>query len=136
MAILRFLQINTGRKKTAHDLLYKTAEEWNVDILLMSETNKKMGGELVDKKKDTEIKIMNKNLKIKKHGQGNGFNWIEIDDIMIFNCYVYPNVPDTDLEQLLDDIASISKGGNRSYAGTSTQSRPCGMRNAPTKEEE
>lgn len=113
---INIMQINIGRSRAAYDLLQQTAKEKQIDIILISETNKTMAkkiGANSDKKQDTQIIIVNKNIKVEKFGKGNGFNWVELEDVLIFSCYVSPNVPDLMLENMLVDIDNLLQSKNK-----------------------
>lgn len=107
---IKILQINIGRRKTAYDLIFHTAQEHNIDVSIVSETNKnKAKNGLADADFDTQIIIHNNTITIKKHGQGKGFNWIETGELLIFSCYVSPNVPIETLETMLDSMENITR---------------------------
>lgn len=104
---ISFLQINIGRKKTAHDLMFQTAAEKNIDILLISEPNKNKAqktNDLTDKNIDTQIIILNKKIQITSRGKGTGYNWVEIEDMIIYSCYISPNSKIEEFEQYLQNI--------------------------------
>ncbi|KAJ8934071.1 hypothetical protein NQ314_013609, partial [Rhamnusium bicolor] len=92
---LRILQLNANRSSIAHDLLEATAVELQIDILVISEPNrKKISGNawMMDEAGDVAIKLRNKDLSVKGHGHGNGYAWVDLNVVRIYSCYVSPNV--------------------------------------------
>lgn len=90
------LQTNLKRARAALDLAYKTIEERRVDIAIVSEPNRHMisrGAWLIDENCNVAIKNFNKKLRILKNGNGKGYVWIEMRDIVVYGCYISPNVP-------------------------------------------
>lgn len=86
---IKILQVNIIRKKTTYDLIFHTVQEHDVDITLVSETNKNMAKSgMIDKDLDTQIIIHNKNITVTRQGAKKGYNWIELEDDLIFSCYV------------------------------------------------
>lgn len=74
--MIRFLQVNLERSPAAHDLAVTTMTENSIDIILASEPNKNIilnGGWFMDKKRDSAIKMHNKNIKVYDAGSGEGF---------------------------------------------------------------
>lgn len=111
---IKVLQVNIGRKRAAYDLIFQTAKEHDIDITLVSETNKtKAKNGMVDKDLDTQIIIHNENISVTRQGAGKGYNWIEMKDAFFFSCYVSPNVQSEVLENMLDNIRDIIKDAKK-----------------------
>lgn len=65
-----------GRRRVAVDLMYKTAEEDRVDVVIMAEPNKKRVTQsdwLVGHRIDVAIRICNNHMKVVEKGRANGF---------------------------------------------------------------
>ena len=89
------LQGNIDRGREAMDLMYKIAEDENADIMIIAEPNRKKAtrGKLyVDNQTDVAIVIRNAKHVIRNVIKGDGFVCIELDEVMIFGCYISPNV--------------------------------------------
>lgn len=106
--MINFLQINLAKSPEAHALAEVTIRNSKVDIVLVSEANKRYISEnegwFKDSKSITAIKVFNKSMKVYDWGIGKGFVWIVIDDIQIFSCYVSPNVSLNEFKIFLDGI--------------------------------
>ena len=84
--MIKFLQANMHRSKTADALLDQLAIEHNIDIAIISEQYLKprSGFWLEDDTKTAAIWIpQNKNIPVNVTIAGNGFTWIEIKNIEI-----------------------------------------------------
>lgn len=110
---INILQINVGRDKKAQDILYETARKNNIDIIIISEPNKKMTKAqkwITDKSTDTAIIVNNKELNIYDSGNCRGACWIELREIIIYSTYLSPNILMEEYEQILDTISdSLAK---------------------------
>ncbi|KAI5747429.1 hypothetical protein M8J77_014440 [Diaphorina citri] len=61
-------------------------------------------GWFVDKKRDTALKVYNKDVKVYETGNGDGFVWIVTNEVQIFSCYISPNVPLPVFVKFLDGL--------------------------------
>lgn len=109
---IRFLQINLNRCRAAHDLLWKTVDDENIDVVIGQEPNKTLfcdKSSICDKNCDSFL-IVNKKFSVINSYRGNGFIIFEIEDLMICSAYFSPNQPIEGLNVLLNDIDNIIKG--------------------------
>lgn len=92
---IKFLQINVGRSKAAHNLLEQNAKQLGIGIILVSEPNNNIvtnGPWLTDKECNAAIKITNSKLRIRRRKKRRGYVWANIGGFRIFSCYISPNV--------------------------------------------
>lgn len=92
---MKILQVNVDRGREAMDLLYKTVEDKNVDIIILAEPNriKVIKGQwYTERNLDAAIGVVNKQIKIEDTGNGPGFVWVELEKMVIYSCYISPNV--------------------------------------------
>ncbi|KAI4470019.1 reverse transcriptase [Holotrichia oblita] len=86
---------NIDRGNAAMDLMYKVAEEEMADIVIMAEPTPKRVQHsewIVDNRTDVAIRIRNKNVRILNKGLGDGYVWVETQGIIIYGCYISPNI--------------------------------------------
>lgn len=105
---LRCLQINTGRSRDSHDLIEVKAREEDIDILVISEPNKTLAKYhqwLTDQNIDAALIIRTNKVKAKNTGRGKGFAWMELENMVLYSCYVSPNIDITSYEAFLEDLA-------------------------------
>lgn len=89
---INFLQVNLNRNKSAQDLMLQTVRELNIDIVLGQEPNKSQSNNLIcDKTCDTFIYI-NKTISVINIEKQKGFVSIELNNTVIYSCYISPNV--------------------------------------------
>ncbi|XP_056647307.1 uncharacterized protein LOC130451974 [Diorhabda sublineata] len=112
----KFVQINLGRRRPAHDLLKQTIIVNNIDISIVSEPNKiliKDSKWYVDENFDAAIGITNNDIRVLNSGRGNGFVWIEYTELVVFSCYISLNLTlevfGIILNQLKDAIGTRNK---------------------------
>ncbi|KAJ8966142.1 hypothetical protein NQ314_003721 [Rhamnusium bicolor] len=60
---------------------------------------------LYDTDIDTAIKVMDRNVTLKKQGKGQSYTYIETPTYIIYNCYASENKDIEDLEIMLEEIA-------------------------------
>ncbi|XP_057666046.1 uncharacterized protein LOC130899891 [Diorhabda carinulata] len=93
---IRVLQINVGRARLAHDLTHAKAAQLEVDLLIVSEPNKKLtegGGWVQDKRKDVAVLFRNRDIGVRRLQREAGYVVVELDcEITIVACYISPNV--------------------------------------------
>lgn len=109
--MVRFIQINLNRSPAAQDMMFQTAIERNVDMLLISEQNKRSEnrGWLTDRRNDAAILILPRARETAKMiERGNGYIRCVIGDTAVYSCYYSPNrlieAFKTDLEELEDSV--------------------------------
>lgn len=106
---MKILQINLNRCRVAHDLLYHTAKEKEIDLCLVSEPNenitKEWGGH-----RDAKVWIVSGDLYVGRAGSGLGHSWIETRGMNIISCYMTPNQTEEELEEILESISETIRG--------------------------
>ncbi|KAK9711620.1 hypothetical protein QE152_g25370 [Popillia japonica] len=78
----KILQTNLGRGRAPHDLAYATAKEKRVDMMLVSEPNKKIAKEkewITDEREDVAVLVLNKKLPVIRTKTGKGFVGISFE---------------------------------------------------------
>lgn len=88
------LYCNLNRSKDAHEMMTKNAEDLDADIICCSEPNwtvAKNAKWTSDNKFDSAISIISPGPTTSRSGNGNGFCYIEIENILLFCCYISPN---------------------------------------------
>lgn len=127
---MKFLQINTNRKRVALDMALATAKNLSIDIVLISEPNKaemiKRRDWIYDDKQDSGIIILDNKIRIQAQGKGVGFTYVKINEMDIFSCYASGNQDIEHLENLLNDMSPTlrSKGTKAIIAGDFNSKSP------------
>jgi transcriptional regulatory protein LevR len=65
--MIKLLQTNLNRSRAAHQLLHKTIQEEEIDVVTISEPNKLIATKerwYMDAEKDVAVKVVNKALKV------------------------------------------------------------------------
>lgn len=110
------IQINTNRSHEALDMALATARNNKIDIILLSEPNKTQmtlkKHWYCDDAQDTGIIIMNRNLRLRGCGKGNGYSYIETEHCVMVSCYSSGNQEIDELENLLSDISAMLRRNN------------------------
>lgn len=104
-----FMQSNLGRDKLAMDLLEHTIMRRGVDIVIVAEPNKKYverQGWWGDKNKDVAIRVWDPKLIVQRSGGGEGYVWIQVQDMNIYGCYFSPNKCNEDFETFLGELTN------------------------------
>lgn len=105
--MVKLLQINVDRRRTAHDLMFQTAAKEEMDIVVVSDPNKAMTsrkGCYTDESKDACIYVRNTNLKISAWGRGRGHVWIRTRNFLVVGVYISPNVTEEAYTSCLQSI--------------------------------
>lgn len=118
---IRIIQINLNRSTIAHDMLTEIAARKQADICLISEPNTQRTRNdsriYTDKRTDTAIWWTgnNRNMTIRDTGCGEGFSWLEIDQVaVLYSCYFSPNRPEEEFNHFLGELtASIDTQTNK-----------------------
>ena len=106
---LEILQINVDRKRITHDLVQSVVNRDNIDVCIISEPNKKISERLkylTDKRCDAAIVVANRDVVVRGHGGGSGFVWAELDGIVLYGCYVSPNIAMDNFESYLLNLGN------------------------------
>jgi hypothetical protein len=94
------LQPQSQGLPSAHQLLHKTIQEEEIDVVTISEPNKLIATKerwYMDAENDVAVKVVNKALKV----TGRHFAAVEIGDVKLISCYASPNSPLENFEDLL-----------------------------------
>lgn len=103
----KVLQINVGRAYAAQDMAYATAKQRKIDILIVSEPNKKRvsGVEwMKDTRGNVAVLCLTKNIGIMEHKAFDGYLTLTMKDYTIICCYISPNIDILEYEQEVDNI--------------------------------
>ena len=74
--MIKILTCNLGRSKAAHALIERTAAELQASIIICPEPNKKIvsnGNWFIDERKDTAIRVINKDIRVLNTIKGCGY---------------------------------------------------------------
>lgn len=107
---IKVLQLNCNRSQGAHDMITKLSRKRKADVLLLSEPNKKRGGDgvyIMDNRRDTAIRILSNALTTRAKGKGNGFVWVDLGEVIIVSVYISPSLTMQDFERALDDLGDF-----------------------------
>ena len=105
--MIRVLQLNMQRSRTANDLLYRFAAEQGSDILLLSEQyqNRRSPQWISDLSGTAAIWILDLGkVPVLATGSGNGFVWVRSRVFTFFSCYLTPNQPIADYRRMIDSL--------------------------------
>ena len=92
----KFLQLNLGRGKEAHDLLMQTARERGADVLLTNEQHKwfENSAWYQDASRRAGILICSPDSSIGDFLETDAeFVWVEVAGVCVYSCYFSPNDP-------------------------------------------
>lgn len=115
--LIKFLKVNVARRRGAHDLLFHTVNEKNIDILIVAEQNKIKvinSNWPTDNKADVAIAVINQKLKHQDSGKGDGFVWAKIENLIIYGCYVSPNISNSEYNNYLGKLGESMNIQNNS----------------------
>lgn len=103
--MIRVLQANLHRSKTADDLIYQLSREKGANLLLISEQyqDKDRSCWYPDLTGTAAIWTPNPgSVQVKSHGKGRGFVWAKVGVFSFFSCYFTPNEAIQDFREKLD----------------------------------
>lgn len=107
---INFLQINLRRCKKAHDLMDQYVIEKDVDVILISEQNKKIAENknyTIDTNNDAAIWIRNNTIKTCKVIREHGFIGIITEPAtIIISVYISPNIHIESYKNIIDNICN------------------------------
>lgn len=109
MVKIKVLQVNLNRSKEAHVLAESTADKQGREMLLVSEPNKatvtKEGHKWeVDRRVDAAIWCNGSSYVVRRRGRGDGYVWVELDDVIVYSCYFSPNRSLEEFTTFLEDV--------------------------------
>jgi len=127
--MINFLQINLNCCKAAQALVTKTADDLNIDFILVSEQNQTCYRSWIQDISKKSAIVNHSRMQIYEIGNPElGFTWIRLADTRIYSCYWTPK-PDlatfTDFLWCLETNIRASRG-EVIYAVTSTHITPYG----------
>lgn len=105
---LKFLQVNMNRCRAAHDLLFKTVQEKNVNIILGQEPNKSLCNRFIcDTNCDSFIYINRADAVISTR-KGSGYVFVELASFCVCSFYFSPNGDAASFEELLSNVNAVA----------------------------
>ncbi|XP_045482746.1 uncharacterized protein LOC123686562 [Harmonia axyridis] len=105
--MLRILQMNLERARAAHDVAWKDAIGNNVDILAISEPNRKIcqqEGWHMDKRGDVAVRICNRQVEVNKIVTGSSYIQVSLEGIELFVVYISPNITVQKFKEIVDKV--------------------------------
>lgn len=105
--MLKILQGNLHRSRTADDLLSQLVLEYQADLVMISEqySNRSGPGWLTDTLGTAAIWIRDlKKIPMEEHGSGRGYVWIRSAATYYVSCYLTPNDSIQDFQDKLDGL--------------------------------
>lgn len=112
--MVKIIQGNMNRSKTADHLLQQLAAENGAELILISEqyTNKSSPRWYTDHLGTAAIWNPNGREHVKNHGAGRGYVWVKCKEATFFSCYFTPNEAMAEyrakLEELEDEILNTT----------------------------
>lgn len=113
MKSLKILQTNLGRSRAAHDMAEETAARNDVDIIVVSEPNRrvlKKAGWLKDKRGDVGVYFRNRKLELRQTKAGEGYICIHMAKGALICCYSSPNIALGEFEEEVHGIMREVQG--------------------------
>lgn len=105
---MRVIQLNTNHCATAQDILFQTICELKADIAIISEQYKNLDKNVWEKDLTGRAAVWACGGKAIEEGmqqQQEGFARAKIGGIYVYSCYASPNIPMSDFERLIDNLA-------------------------------
>lgn len=120
--MFQVLQVNLNHCWVAQQLLLQTVAERGIDVVIVSDYNRQMGGSaqqwVASSDSKCAIYVANSTAYISDRGGGVGFAWARIGSTLFYSCYFTPNCTIQEFDQFLGDLdASIR---NQTIAGLDT----------------
>ena len=110
---LKILKLNTNHCKAAQDLLWQTAEENKIDIVLLSEPYEDIQSYnwVTDSEKSVAIWVRNgKALQRKMTTPRKGYTWVKQQGVYYVSCYAPPRWTLEEFEQMMLSLETELKG--------------------------
>lgn len=105
--MMKILQGNMHRSKTANDLLTQLCFEKNADLLIISEQYQQRDSSswYADNLGTAAIWVLDTDkTPVEDHGSGNGFVWVKSKRVTFVSCYFTPNERIGDFRQKLQEL--------------------------------
>jgi len=117
--VFKVLQVNLNHCWAAQQLLLQTVAERGIDVVVVSDYNRQMGGSahqwVASADGKCAIYVASTSSYISDRGGGVGFAWARINSMLLYSCYCTPNCTIQVFDQFLGDLdASIR---NQAIAG-------------------
>lgn len=110
---IRLLQVNLRRSSAAQSLVFQTARDEDIDILLLTEPYKKTNQKnwFEDNTSRAAIVVCNQEMNLRKsESSDKGYVWAETNTARIYSCYYSPNDSKETFEAQLEALGeSISQ---------------------------
>lgn len=117
MIMFALLQINANRSLAAMDLAMATAGRYGAKFILVSEphliTLKNRNRWFVDRRKDAAIGFLGSSSQVTATGAGEGFVWVRTDGIVVYSCYISPNITMDIFELFVRNLAEDIRAKGR-----------------------
>lgn len=113
--MVKMMQVNLGRSRNAHDLMFEDATAKNVDIVVVSEPNKKIASGtkwFTDRSSDVAIYLPRSDVVVNRVTKGDGYLLLELERFLIVAAYVSPNIGIDDFCEKIDRIFAYADGSN------------------------
>lgn len=111
---IRIIQANLMRSKYSHDMVAAVATDKSVDIIVVSEPNKKCVADIKwikDKRTDVAVLLVNKKLEVGITRVEEGYVCIGLKQCQLFACYSSPNISFEEFKNYTDRIMQDHKDG-------------------------
>lgn len=120
--MIRVMQANLNRSKTANELLYQLVYEKKSDLLIISEQyqDRQLPIWYSDDLGTAAIWIPDPGkVPVKEHGRGRGFAWVKCGSVTYFSVYLTPNDPILEFRSKVDGLeeAVLNTAGGIVVAG-------------------
>ncbi|XP_075232215.1 uncharacterized protein LOC142330656 [Lycorma delicatula] len=120
---MKISQLNTNRFRQSVDLTWELTFRNNVEIILLSEPNRgAVTGPtwVIDRCMDAAIGFPVARVPVAGNGNGSGFVWADLVDVVLISCYHSPNTTTEDFVGFLDALEKVvrqHRGRNILMAG-------------------
>lgn len=114
--VIKILQTNLGRRRAAHDLAYAYAKQQSIDIIIVSEPNKKLVNSdewIKDRRGDVAVLFVNKGVEILGVMCGDGYVCLNLDKCDVYCCYISPNISFEHYKENVDHIMEAIRSNNK-----------------------
>ncbi|KAG5880287.1 hypothetical protein JTB14_020033 [Gonioctena quinquepunctata] len=115
---LKIIQANLNRSRAAHDLASAIVAEKNVDLLIVSEPNKKLiesQAWLKDERGDVAALFLNKSVEVNKVSRKRGFLWIHMSHCCMIMINISPNTGLDNYKRQLEEALEYGRGSGEEF---------------------
>lgn len=110
--MIKIMQVNLGRSRAAHDIMFEEAFAENASLVIVSEPNKiiaKGSKWETDLESDVAVYFPNRNLVVDKTFKGRGFVALEVNTLLLIASYVSPNIDQGAFEEKIDGLFDLAR---------------------------